>query len=247
MAIYRNISMNFWSDTKVVDEFSPEDKYFMLYCLTNKYTNLCGCYEISIKQMVSDTGYNEETIKKLLDRFNEKYKVIKYNTENKELLINNWFKYNWTKSEKLDKPLLEEIKNIKTLEFKRKLSDLYNERDTVSIPYTYSIDTTVSVSVTDTVTVNNTYGEFKNVKLTDEEYQKLKDKNLLPYIETLSSYMASKGKKYKSHYATILNWSRKEPEKKDVPIWFGKEQQTKEPTEEERKEFDDLLNEEETI
>lgn len=60
-----------------------------------------------------------------------------------------------------------------------------------------------------------TYGEFKNVLLTDEEYKKLKEKNLLPLIETLSSYMASKGKKYKSHYATILTWNRKEKKEKN--------------------------------
>lgn len=54
------------------------------------------------------------------------------------------------------------------------------------------------------------YGEFQNVLLTNEEYHKLEESNLLSYIETLSSYIASKGKKYKSHYATILNWSRKD-------------------------------------
>ena len=84
----------------------------------------------------------------------------------------------------------------------------------------------------------NIYGEFKNVKLTDEEYEKLKEANLLPYIEKLSSYIASKGKKYKSHYATILNWSRKE--QKTTPNWFDKVQEQQELTEEEKKEFDDL-------
>lgn len=225
MAIYRNISMSFWSDTKVVDEFSPEDKYFMLYCLTNQYTNLCGCYEISIKQIVRDTGYNEETITKLLDRFNKKYRIIKYNNENKELYIINWFKYNWTKSEKLNKPLLEEIKKIKTIEYKKELTELYNKRDTVSIPYRYPIDTTVSVSVTDTVTDTDIYGEFKNVKLTKEEYKKLEEKKLLPFIEQLSSYIASSGKKYKSHYATILNWSRKDKSTNNdiIPKWMDKD------------------------
>ena len=64
------------------------------------------------------------------------------------------------------------------------------------------------------------YGEFKNVLLTKEEYIKLEKSNLLPYIEKLSSYIASKGKRYKSHYATILNWSRKD---KITPEWFDKE------------------------
>lgn len=151
MAIYRNVNITFWTDTKVSDDFSPEDKYFMLYCLTNNYTNLCGCYEISIKQMSRDTGYNEETIEKLLERFKDIHKVIYYNKENKELLIKNWYKYNWTKSEKLDKPLLKEIENIKTVEFKKVVADEYNKRDTVSIPYIYPMDTTVTASVSDTV------------------------------------------------------------------------------------------------
>ena len=162
MAVYRNISMNFWKDTKIVDEFSPEDKYFMLYCLTNSYTNLCGCYEISIKQMMRDTGYNEETICKLLNRLSTNYNVIEYDNQNKELLIVNWHKYNWTKSDKLDKPLLEEIKNIKTPYFKEKLSEIYNKRDTVSIPYIYPSDTTVSVSVSVTDNKLITYKENNN-------------------------------------------------------------------------------------
>lgn len=57
------------------------------------------------------------------------------------------------------------------------------------------------------------YGEFKNVYLTDIELKKLKEKFPQDYkdrIETLSAYKKSKGKRYKSDYATILNWARKE-------------------------------------
>jgi len=59
------------------------------------------------------------------------------------------------------------------------------------------------------------YGEFQNVLLTDEEYQKLKDRfgaEVKALIENISSYLASSGKRYKSHYATILNWSRRDKE-----------------------------------
>lgn len=70
----------------------------------------------------------------------------------------------------------------------------------------------------------NKYGEFQNVLLTEDEYRKLEKSNLLSYIEKLSSYIASKGKKYKSHYATILNWYRKDnPNSKPIPEWFNKE------------------------
>ena len=62
------------------------------------------------------------------------------------------------------------------------------------------------------------YGEFKNVELTKKEYEKLGQKfngTFNEKIESLSSYIASKGTKYSSHYATILTWARKEDKEKD--------------------------------
>ncbi len=56
-------------------------------------------------------------------------------------------------------------------------------------------------------------GEFKNIKLTQEEHQKLKNgfpNSFKHKIENISHYIESKGDKYKSHYATILNWDRRE-------------------------------------
>lgn len=60
--------------------------------------------------------------------------------------------------------------------------------------------------------VKHKYGEYQNVLLTDEELEKLKDEyfDYEERIERLSSYIASKGVKYKSHYATIRNWARKD-------------------------------------
>lgn len=57
------------------------------------------------------------------------------------------------------------------------------------------------------------FGEFKNVNLYKEEYDKLvntfSEKNTLILIEELSGYIASKRKNYASHYATLLNWGRR--------------------------------------
>lgn len=57
-------------------------------------------------------------------------------------------------------------------------------------------------------------GEYNNVLLTDDELEKLKDEfsDWEQRIERLSSYVASTGKGYKSHYATIRNWARKDGE-----------------------------------
>ena len=56
------------------------------------------------------------------------------------------------------------------------------------------------------------YGEYKNVLLSDEEYEKLKAEypDLPARIERLSEYIASKGATYKSHYATIRSWAHKD-------------------------------------
>ena len=152
MAIYRNIDMAFWTDGKVVDDFTPEDKYLYLYLITNPHTNLCGCYEISTKQMSNETGYNTDTLNKLLERFQNIHTVIEYSKETKEVLLLNWSKYNWSASPKLDKPLLKDIESIKNTRFRDFLGEIYNKRETISIPYQYGIeksgypmDTTVTV------------------------------------------------------------------------------------------------------
>lgn len=70
------------------------------------------------------------------------------------------------------------------------------------------------------------YGEYNNVLLTDEELEKLKDEypDYEDRIERLSSYVASTGKSYKSHYATMRNWARKDAEKNPLPLsWQNNE------------------------
>ena len=58
------------------------------------------------------------------------------------------------------------------------------------------------------------YGEFENVLLADVERKKLDDKLgdvcASEYIEKLSAYLAQTGRRYKSHYATVLNWWNKD-------------------------------------
>lgn len=62
-------------------------------------------------------------------------------------------------------------------------------------------------------TVRHKYGMYEQVLLTDEEYEKLRAE--FPYdhserIARLDEYIASTGKKYKNHLATIRSWARKD-------------------------------------
>lgn len=179
---FRNISLTFWTDSKIDDEFTPEDKYFYLYLLTNPHTSICGCYEISMKQMERETGYNADTCYRLLDRMERVHNVIRYSRITKEVLILNWHKYNWTKSEKLVKAIesvSNYIKNDKYREYIKNIlkdniiidieteteSDSDTESDTesdsdsesdVCIGYRYRIDT-----VSETETEPNTAPQLK--------------------------------------------------------------------------------------
>ena len=156
MAIYRTISISFWTDPKVDDSFTPEDKYFYLYLLTNPHVKMCGCYEISMKQIIRETGYAEETIQRLLSRMQNLHDVIRYDAETKEILLLNWHKYNWSASPKVIKAVKDDISMIKNSVFKEyliKLLSCSNEKievpyciDTVSIGYPYSTDTSCSGS-----------------------------------------------------------------------------------------------------
>ena len=150
MALYRSISMSFWTDSKIVDDFTPEDRYFYLYLFSNPHTNLCGCYEISKKQISNETGYSVETVSKLLERFERVHNVIRYSSETKEVILLNWHKHNWTSSEKHQQAVRSEISHIKNKSFQEYLLGVLGESDTVSIPYTYGMDTTITNTITNT-------------------------------------------------------------------------------------------------
>ena len=189
MAIFRNVNMSFWTDPKVVDDYTPEDRYFMLYALTNNYTNIIGCYEISIKQMSNDLGYTKDVVESLLKRFKEVHKTIDYDFNTKELMIVNWNKYNWSSSPKLDNPLYTTIENVKSDVFHDKLATIYNNRESVNkdehdeegnlkdkvlIPYRYSMDTTITITNTIPITIpitssiTNTIDKGSNKELENE-------------------------------------------------------------------------------
>ena len=102
----------------------------------------------------------------------------------------NWFRYNWSTSEKLNKPLLAEIRAIKDDGFREYLAGRYNERDTVTVPYEYyeavpPQDAPAPAAVPESQPrrrraappeqkVRHKRGEYGWVKLTDEEFERLR-------------------------------------------------------------------------
>lgn len=182
MAVYRYVHSSFWEDSKVLDVMTPEDRYFMLYLLTNPHTNQLGCYEISTRQIVNETGYNSDTIEKLINRFETILKVIKYSNENKEMLILNWYKYNWTTSPKVQTMITKQTQAIKTKEFIEYI-------DRVCIPYVYPFAKEIKRK------------EIKTNKITEINIYEIVESN---FGRTLSPIEYESIEKWLSDYPAVL-------------------------------------------
>ena len=111
MAAYRHIHIDYWQDSFVLD-LTPEEKYFYIYLMTNSKTTQCGVYSLHNRIIETETGYNRETVEKLIQRFIE-YKKIYYCEETKEIYLVNWIK--------------KEIENIKNKEFVKLLYKSFEE------------------------------------------------------------------------------------------------------------------------
>jgi hypothetical protein len=114
---YRNISLTFWTDAKIDDDFTPHEKYLYLYFLTNPHTTICGCYQISQKQMTMETGLEWAEVEQLITRMQDVHKVLRYCPETKEILLVNWGKYNWSRSYKVQAAVYSVAKHIENPEF----------------------------------------------------------------------------------------------------------------------------------
>ena len=87
----RIIETSFWTDEKVIDNYSPEDKYFMLYLLTNPKTTAIGIYPLPIKIIAFDIGYSKESVLTLIERFDKTYRNIVYDAKTQEIAVLNSF------------------------------------------------------------------------------------------------------------------------------------------------------------
>ena len=96
----------------------------------------------------------------------------------------------------------------------------YDERTThrmININKNINIDKSISK---DTKAIKHKYGLYNNVLLSDEDVTKLQAEfpsDWQQRIEKLSEYIASTGKTYKSHLATIRSWDRQDKEKGKPP------------------------------
>lgn len=237
MAKHRYVKDSFWTDP-YVEKLSPDYKLVFLYLLTNPLSNISGVFEIRLKRIAYETGYDIEVIENILKKFSQDNKIIQVKDW---IILVNHLKHQYLGSKtaeginRIIEEVPEEVKNLfKKQSFSSENSDTYEvfclKKDALGgypiqgvskLPYSQVKLSKVELS-------KNKYGEFQKVLLTEEEHEKLigkigeKNTNLL--IMELDGYIQSLGKKgemkYKDHYATIGNWARRkyieQKEKSDI-------------------------------
>lgn len=166
MGIKRIVDTAFWTDGKV-DEFSPEDKFFMLYLLTNPFSKQLGIYEISIKQAAFQMGYSVDAFNVLLDRFENKYHMIRFSKETNEVAILNFLRHSVMKG---GKPVEDCIRKEMTLVKNKKLIDYVFSR----LHGREGLNDTVAKIIDEYVKENDIHNdnenENENERTVDESY-----------------------------------------------------------------------------
>ena len=148
------------------------------------------------------------------------------------VVIKHWRMHNYIRNDRYKETVYQEEKSQLLL----KENGSYTELTTIGIPDDNQMETQVrlgqdrdrielgegSIGESDedinvpTKPVRHKYGLYENVLLTDQDYERLIAEFPTDWpgrIERLSEYIASTGKKYKNHLATIRSWARKDAAK----------------------------------
>lgn len=156
--MYAQVHQSFWTDRKIMEDCTPEERYFLLYLLSNPHGNISGVFELGFKQMAMETGYNEDTVRNLINRLQDVHGMIRYCAETREILILHWYKYNWSRSERFLVGVQRAIAGIRCADFRsyieRVLATVQEttaDINTLCIPYIYPIPHNVNVIVNENV------------------------------------------------------------------------------------------------
>lgn len=153
---------------------------------------------VSPKKVLRIHGGSDDDIKVLIS----KDFVIPF--ESGVVVITDWNKNNWLDSRRIreteykkEKALLS-LTEDKTYLLSNCLADVKPEQNRVE---------------ENRIEQKKSVGEFKNVQLREEELAKLIERYgrsaVKQLVDELSTYLKSSGKRYKDHYATLLNWARR--------------------------------------
>lgn len=160
------------------------------------------------KAIMRDCRGNDDDMKLLI----AKKFIIPF--ESGVVVIKHWKIHNYIAKDRYTETKYKEEKSTLMLDENKAYTQCRHNVDDLDTQVRLGKGSIVEDSIVkDNKPVRHKYGEYKNVLLSDEDMEKLKNEFPDDYterIERLSEYIASSGKSYKSHLATIRNWARKD-------------------------------------
>lgn len=160
---------------------------------------------VSPRKIMRMTGAGEDDLKILI----AKGFLIPF--ENGVVVVKHWKMNNELKKDRYTPSQYSEQKEVLYVKENGAYTLDQNKGTPLCLQNVSKMDTQVSIGK---VSIDKTtHGELKNVFLSDDEYKKLVERYgrsaISQLIGELSTYMASSGKRYKDHYATLLNWAKR--------------------------------------
>jgi hypothetical protein len=173
----------------------------LLLCANHKPITFKGTFintgecMVGRKQLSVDTGISEQSIRTSLERLKSTNEItIKTTNKFSIITIINWATYQSreddTNQQTNHQSNQQLTNNQPTTNHKQECKEVKNVKNKYKI-----------------------YGEYGHVKLSDDQYEKLKIKlgdSLNEWIKKADEYVEQKGKRYNNYYLTILNWYNKD-------------------------------------
>lgn len=223
MSKQRVIKDEVWDDEWFYD-LDPVEKLVWLFLLTNARCNIAGVYKLNQKWGARTTGLDLDIFQKIMARF---VRDEKLHMHDEWLVIVNFTKHQ-AENPSVKKGIERVLESVPD-EIIDSLRQAVPECPTLLYLTLLNADALGDESPPPpedeeepeepkkpqkVKAVKSRYGELKNVLLSDDEKTKLKDMYgataAKDYVERLSLYLGSHGKRYKSHYAVIRNWMKRD-------------------------------------
>lgn len=240
MSTQRYISTSFWDD-EWIHKLDPSEKLLYLYFMTNPLTNIAGVYKLSNSRISYDTGFNDNTIGHIMEKFEKAgkaYRIGEY------IALPSWPKHQkWETRSKIEAGMvaclleLPESCLVRLVQIGYKY-DLLDVFDTLSISYPY--DTNYSDIDSDSDT--DIDSEAKPPKT--EPMPRKKPAFIPPTIEQVETYILEKqlcidpskfmdwysktdwkdnqGNQIKNWKNKLISWDAREREKNPAAVPYSK-------------------------
>lgn len=146
MSTQRYISTSFWDD-EWVHKLDPSEKLLYMYFMTNTLTNIAGVYKIAVERISYDTGFNENSIKHIFEKFENSGKVHR---KGEYIAIPSWPKHQkWQSKNTIKEGIVKILNDLDNETFKWLVLIGYRfdfsltryHGGTIGVPYLYDTPT----------------------------------------------------------------------------------------------------------